>query len=111
MNGKQLEPVRIVTHYESDFGAAPKVEMSKGQEVTVLNPDFAGRRWLGFEGTIRDTPFFDMCRTQLDLAIKGDDMRLAEEMRGFHCMIAYGTHLREVGYALKKSGLDWLRLA
>ncbi len=111
MNGKELEPVRIVTHYESDFGAAPKVEMSKGQEVTVLNPDFAGRRWLGFEGTIRDTPFFEMCRTQLDIAIKGDDVRLAEEMRGFHCMIAYGAHLREVGYALKKTGLDWLRLA
>ena len=111
MNGKQLEPVRILTHYESDFGAAPKVEMSKGQAVTVLNPDFAGRRWLGFEGTIRDAPFFEMCRTQLDIAIKGDDMRLAEEMRGFHWMIAYGSHLREVGYALKKIGLNWLRLA
>ncbi|NIS83281.1 MAG: twin-arginine translocation signal domain-containing protein, partial [Anaerolineales bacterium] len=43
MNGKELEPARILTHYESDFGAAPKVEMRKGQEVTVLNPDFAGR--------------------------------------------------------------------
>jgi hypothetical protein len=111
MNGRELEPVRIVTHYESDFGAAPKVEMRKWQEVTVLNPDFAGRRWLGFEGTIHDTPFFEMCRTQLDIFIKGDHVRLAEEMRGFHCMIAYGSHLREVGYALKKAGLDWLRLA
>ncbi len=111
MNGKQSEPVRILTHYESDFGAAPKVAMSKGQEVTVLNPDFAGRRWLGFEATIREAPFYEICRTQVDLVIKGDDMRLAEEMRGFHCMIAYGSHLREVGYALKKVSLDWLRLA
>jgi hypothetical protein len=110
MDGKQLEPVRILTHYESDFGAAPKVEMAKGQAVTVLNPDFAGRRWLGFEGTIRDTPFFEMCRTQLDIAIKGDDVRLAEELRGFHWLVAYGSHLREVGYALKKTGIDWLKV-
>lgn len=111
MNGKELEPVRILTHYESDYGAAPKVEMGKGQIVTVLNPDFAGRRWLGFEGEILDAPFYEICRTQLDIAVKGDDERLAEEIRGFHWMVAYGGYLREVGYALKKAGLDWLRLA
>ena len=31
MNGKDLEPVRILTHFESDYGASPKVEMHKGQ--------------------------------------------------------------------------------
>jgi hypothetical protein len=25
-------------------------------------------------------------------------------------MVAYGNYLREIGYALKKAGLDWLRL-
>ena len=110
MNGKELEPARILTHYESDFGAAPKVEMHKGQQITVLNPDFAGRRWLGFEGEILDAPFYEICRTQLDVAVKGDDERLAEEIRGFHWMVAYGSYLREVGYAVKKAGLDWLRL-
>ena len=128
MNGKELEPARILTHYESDFGAAPKVQMRKGQEVTMLNPDFAGRRWLGFAGTIIDTPFYEICRTQLDVAVKADDSsfavapdksgmlrrmdeRLADEIRGFHWMVAYGNYLREVGYAVKKAGLDWLRLA
>jgi hypothetical protein len=110
MNGKELEPVRILTHYESDYGAAPKVEMRKEQVVTILNPDFAGRRWLGFEGEILDAPFYEICRTQLDIAAKGDDKRLAEEMRGFHWMVAYGDYLREVGYAVKKIGIDWLRL-
>ena len=51
-----------------------------------------------------------MCRTQLDIAIKGDDMRLAEEMRGFHWLVVYGSYLREVGYALKKTGIDWLKV-
>jgi len=111
MNGKELEPARIFTHYESDFGAAPKVQMRKGQEVTVLNPDFAGRRWLGFEGEILNTPFYEICRTHIDLQIKGNYQRLTEEIRGFHWMVAYGNYLREVGYAVKKAGLDWLRLA
>ena len=110
MNGKQLEPARILTHYESDFGAAPKVEMRKGQEVTVLNPDFAGGRWLGFAAEIIDAPFYDICRTHLDVAVKCDVEQLAEEIRGFHWMLAYGDYLREVGYAVKKAGLDWLRL-
>ena len=110
MNGQESEPARILTHYESDFGAAPKVQMRKGQEVTVLNPDFAGRRWLGFAGTIIDTPFYEICRTQLDVAVKADVERLAEEIRGFHWMVAYGNYLREVGYAVKKAGLDWQRL-
>jgi len=111
MNGKELEPVRILTHYESDFGAAPKVEMRKGQEVTILNPDFAGRRWLGFAGEIIDAPFYEICRTHLDVAVKCDVERLAEQIRGFHWMVAYGNYLCEVGYALKKAGLDWLKLA
>jgi hypothetical protein len=111
MDGERLEPARILTHYESDFGAAPKVEMRKGQQITVINPDFAGRRWLGFEGEILDAPFYEICRTQLDVTTKGDGERLAEEVRGFHWMIAYGNYLRELGYAARKAGLDWLRLA
>jgi hypothetical protein len=110
MDGKRLEPVRVLTHYESDFGAATKVEMKKGQTITVIDPDFAGRRWLGFEGEILDTPFYPICRTQLDLKIRGDWERLAEEIRGFHWMVAYGSHLREVGYALNKAGLQWLKI-
>jgi hypothetical protein len=111
MDGKELEPARILTHYESDFGAAPKVEMHKGQEVTVINPDFAGRRWLGFAAKILDAPFYDICRTQLDIAVRCNVEQLAKEIRGFHWMVAYGNYLREVEYAVKKAGLDWLKLA
>jgi len=110
MDGRHAEPAQILTHYESDYGAAPKVEMKKGQHITVIDPDFAGRRWLGFEGRIADTPFFPICRTQLDIRIQGDWERLNDEVRGFHWMVAYGSHLREIGYAVKKAGLDWVRV-
>ena len=78
MNGKDLEPAMILTHYESDFGAAPKVQMRKGQVVTVLNPDFAGRR--------RAFPRCFVSRSKT-------------------AGVTYGNYLREVSYAVKKAGL------
>ena len=46
MDGKTLEPARIVTHFESDFGAAPKVAMPKGQEQTMVIADFQAKHWM-----------------------------------------------------------------
>jgi len=108
MDGRNRERMRLLTHYESDYGAAPKVEMRKGQVVTVLDADFAGRRWLGFSGEITDTPFFPICRTQLEIGLKGDTTRLARELRGWHWIVGYGDRVRETGYALRKAGIGWL---
>ncbi len=107
MNGKALDPVGIHTHFESDYGAAPKVEMAKGQEVTVAIPDFECRKWVGAKGTIEGNPFLDICRSQIDVAIAGDCRRLVEDMRGFHWMLVYGDCRREVGYAIKHLGIEW----
>lgn len=107
MDGQTAAPARILTHYESDYGAAPKVEMEKGQVVTVINPDFAGKRWLGFRGEIRDNPFFPICRTQLEIGVHGNTTRMAWELKGFHWMLAYGDHMKETGYAVKKAGVEW----
>jgi hypothetical protein len=107
MDGTRLEPVRILTHFESDYGAAPKVAMKLGQACTTLVPDFASRKWVGFEGTIVANPFHAICRSQIDVKIEGDWRALVEEMKGFHWMLAYGNHLRECGYALKKIGVDF----
>jgi len=111
MDGKTLEKVRILTHFESDYGAAPKVDMRLGQTITMIDPDFADKRWIGFRGTIKANPFLDICRSQIDVAIEGDCHRLAEEMRGFHWMLAYGDHLKETGYALRKLGIGWYNLS
>ena len=32
-------------------------------------------------------------------------------MKGFHWMMSYGDYLREMGYALKKSGVDLLNVS
>ena len=111
MDGSRFENARILTHFESDYGAAPKVEMARGQVITVLDPDFSSHRWLGFQGEIVDNPSLAICRSQIDVRIKGHCGRLAEEMRGFHWMVSYGDYLRETAYALKKVGVDWLNLS
>jgi len=110
MNGKDLDPVRIMTHFESDYGAAPKVEMRKGQIVTNIIPDFAVKRWVGLLGEIIDAPFMDICRSQIDISYQCDDLTLAERMPGFHWMSCYGDYMGELGYALKKVGIKWENL-
>jgi len=44
MDGNKYEPVKIMTHYESDAGAAPKVEMTVGQQVTFVDPEYSSGR-------------------------------------------------------------------
>ena len=107
MDGKKLEPARIVTHFESDFGAAPKVDMKIGQKLTLVGTDFAAKHWIGCSGRIVDHPFLPICRSQIDVAFNCDTAVLAERMQGFHWMIIYGNYLREIGYALKRTDIEF----
>ncbi len=106
MDGKKREPARIMTHFESDYGAAPKVEMHKGQGITIIVPDFLIKRWVGLTGEIVDAPFMDVCRSQIDISFSCDSKTLAERMPGFHWMVCYGDYLREVDYACKKVEIE-----
>jgi hypothetical protein len=107
-DGEHMDPARMLTHYESDYGAAPKVEFRKGTPMTVIDPDFASKRWVGFLSEVIGNPFLNICRSQVDVAIKGNTEKLIEEMRGFHWMACYGNYVKETGYALRKAGVDWL---
>ncbi len=106
MNGKDAEPVRVMTHFESDYGAAPKVEMSNGTVVTNILPDFKSQRWVGLLGEIVAHPFLPICRSQIDVAFKCDSNLLAERMPGFHWMTIYGDYLKEAAYAAKRVGIQ-----
>jgi hypothetical protein len=107
MDGQKLEPVRVLTHFESDYGAAPKVEMQKGQIITNIIPDFASKRWVGIKGEIIDAPFMDICRSQIDIRFACDSKLLSERMPGFHWMTGYGDYRREIGYALRRVNIVW----
>jgi len=107
MNGRDNEPTKIMTHYESDYGAATRVEFTKGQVLTNLVPNLTCTKWLGYRSKIVDVPNYPACRSQIDMAIDGDWHKLLHDMPGFHTVVCYGDYLREVGYALKKTGIAW----
>jgi hypothetical protein len=111
MDGKNLAPARILTHFESDYGAAPKVEMLLGQTVTNVMPDFAFKRYAGLPGKIVENPFMDICRSQIDVSYDCDSVKVAEKMPGFHWITVYGDYMKETGYALKKIGISFEKLA
>jgi hypothetical protein len=106
MDGKNLDPVDLVTHYESDHGAATHVHFRKGQLLTVIKPDFEAKNWLALTGKTLATPFLDTCRAQIELALDADTQDVVKNLRGFHCMLAYGDYVREVVYAAKKVGIN-----
>ena len=107
MEGEKLDPARIMTHFESDYGAAPKVEMPLGQTVTNLIPDFKAERWTGLLARIEAVPFLPICRSQMDVRYACADDVLARHMPGFHWITGYGDYLREVGYALRRVSIRW----
>jgi hypothetical protein len=106
-DGTTMDPARIMTHFESDYGAAPKVDMKIGQVVTNIIPDFKSERWVGFVGKIIDNPNLDICRSQIDISYECDSGLLARNMPGFHWMTGYGDYVRELPYALKKVPVAW----
>ena len=107
MSGRDYEPSKIGTHFESDYGAATRVEFRKGQVITNLIPNFACTKCYGFRGTIVDTPNYPACRSRIDMKVDGDWAKLLSGLEGFHTVTCYGDYLREVGYVLKKVGIHW----
>jgi L-fucose isomerase-like protein len=106
MDGKNMEPARLLTHFESDYGAAQKVEMKIGQTVTNIMSDFEFNRNVGLTGKIIDNPMLDICRSQIDISFECDSRKMAEMMTGFHWMTVYGDYLKEASYALNKIGIE-----
>ena len=107
MNGVHYDPVKIVPHFESDYGAAPKVSLPVGQEVTFLNPEYASNRWLGYKGNVKSNPHFDTCTSQQIVEIQGNWKKLLNEARDSHWVMAYGDFTQEVEYAARRIGVKW----
>ncbi|HOW63653.1 MAG TPA: sugar isomerase [Candidatus Paceibacterota bacterium] len=104
MNGQDYEPATLMTHYESDYGAACKTHYRQDQVITAVVPNLACNKWQGFRGKIVGSPSYPACRSQMEILIDGDWRRLQREMEGFHTQIVYGDYIREIGYALKQAG-------
>ncbi len=111
MDGRRYEPAKIVTHFESEYGAAPKVTIPQGQEVTFIDPEYSSGRWVGFKGIVKSNPNYEICRTQQEVEIQGDWRRLIREVRDSHWMMTYGDYLKEIEYASRKLGIKWANIS
>lgn len=107
MNADRYEPVEIHTHEESDFGAAPKVEIPLGQELTFISPEYTTGRWVGLRGNVEGNPFYPICRSQQDVRIQGDWKKMLAEVRDSHWLMVYGNWLQELGFAARKLDIRW----
>ena len=107
MDGKTLEPTYIVRHYESDFGAAPKVEYPNGTIFTGISTDFESKSWFGLRAEVVEAPFRPICTTQIDVKYNCPSSEFAARMHGFHWMLGYGDYRKELGYALRRVGIAW----
>ncbi len=107
MDGARYEPVRLVTHYESEYGAATKVEMPIGQELSFISPEYANPRWVGLKGSVLANPDYEICRSQQDIRIEGHWEKLMDEVRDSHWIMAYGDFLKEIGYAASHLDIGW----
>ena len=110
MDGQHYNPMRIQTHYESDFGASPKVDFPIGQKVTFLDPHYSNPRWLTFTGEVQANPEFQICRSQQDVLIDGDWKKLKQEARDSHWTMSFGDYKNEVEYASRKIGVSCVRI-
>ncbi|HPT28958.1 MAG TPA: hypothetical protein PLZ95_21235, partial [Bryobacteraceae bacterium] len=94
-----------------EYGAAPKVDVPVGQEVTFVNPEYATCRWVGMKGVVEGNPFLPICRSQQDVKISGDWRKLLDEVRDSHWAMAYGDWLKECGFAAARAGVRWESIA
>ncbi len=81
--------------------------MRKGQKVTNIIPEFSSARYVGLLGEIVEAPFLPICRSQIEVAYKVPDEKVALNMPGFHWDTIYGDWTKEAGYALKKIPIGW----
>jgi len=111
LEGQNYARANVVTHFESDYGATPKVELPLGTKISMICPDCRQQEWLGFTGTIEANPFYDICRSQYDIRIDGNWKKLLEDHRGFHWMMACGDYMSEMEYAAEKIGVSWMNIS
>lgn len=104
--GEEREPYILRSHSESDLGVSMQVLWREGQRVTLV-------RFLGpgdvlvDTGTVVgnvDTPPAGGCRTSFE--IRMDRVEDARDVLGFHQVVFYGDHRREVEAFCQMHGLS-----
>ena len=82
-------------------------EFPSGTRFTAISTDFESESWFGMKAEVIDAPFRPICTTQINVTYGVPSAQLAARMQGFHWMLGYGDYTKEVGYALRRVGIQW----
>jgi len=100
------EPFILRSHSESDLGVSMQVLWKPGQRVTLVR--FQGPNELILDtGTVTgnvDTPPAGGCRTNFEIQM--DRVEDARDVLGFHQVVFYGDHRRDVEDFCQMYGID-----
>jgi len=90
------EPVILRSHSESDIGVATQVLWKEGQPVTLVRFQDPNSLILDTGKVVGNvqTPPAGGCRTSVEVAM--DRMEDARDVMGFHQVVFYGNHRRDV---------------
>ncbi|MEA3365922.1 MAG: hypothetical protein U9Q79_09820, partial [Candidatus Hydrogenedentes bacterium] len=99
------EPVILRSHSESDIGVATQVLWKEGQPVTLVrfqNPDSLILDTGTIVGNVQ-TPPAGGCRTSIEIDM--DRVEDARDVIGFHQVVFYGDHRRDVEAFCQMNGI------
>ncbi len=108
MNGRNFEPATIMTHSESDYGAACRTHYTKDQVVTAVVPNLACNKWQGYLDLVPHNnagPLGTAATLHAALAIRNVTMIEAPWVNGdIKPDVVYPYPKVEQGYALPLDG-------
>jgi hypothetical protein len=102
----ESEPFALRSHSESNIGVSPQVLWKEGQKVTLARFQGPAKMLIG-AGTVVgniDTPPAGGCRTSFE--VKMDDVEDVRDVKGFHQLLMYGDHARELKYLCQMLGVE-----
>ncbi|MBM3333075.1 hypothetical protein FJY63_00270 [Candidatus Sumerlaeota bacterium] len=106
LNDDDHEPYVLRSHSESNIGVSLQVLWRKGQRatlVTVQNPKSVIIDTGTVVGNVQ-TPPAGGCRTSVELAM--DNVEDARDVLGFHQVVIYGDHRRDIEAFCQMYGMD-----
>ncbi len=100
------EPFILRSHSESDIGVATQVLWREDEKVTVMDFNGPESMYLGTGKVVgnNDTPPAGGCRTSIEITV--DDVEDPRDVKGFHQLIIYGDHEKEIKAYAQLSGIE-----
>jgi len=112
LNGyrEKSEPFILRSHSESNMGVSLQVLWREGQDITLAKFQGSNKMIIG-SGTVIgnvETPPAGGCRTSVEVKMK--DIEDVRDTKGFHQLLFYGNHKKELKDLCQLLGIEAIRM-